>query len=303
MYHHVSLLLAKTPAKNRFEIDILRFHGPIPNVRVQDNMPPIITLHLLWGEPAVSRYKSGRIDNTVLLGHAAYDFLTDKEAQAFLLGVKENRRPETWMVVTNLLDIPRLGQPLKSKLFQAIEQGDVKTLEELFNAGVEPNVRAPNGMTPLQAAVIAGHVKVVETLLEHGADPNLPTQDAQQESAMHLAARHPGPKGSELVSLLTTSTADLNATNSHLQTPLHLAVERDNLTSALALIKEGAKLDEKDQAGQTPRHLFQDKYAGIINDPTIDDIQMAIEKTDAQLKKRSNFLRKQTTPTPYKTPN
>lgn len=70
---------------------------------------------------------------------------------------------------------------------------------------------------------------------------------------MHWAARQPSTAST--IELLLEKGAKVNAKNSDLQTPLHLAAWENNLPEAMALIKGGADLVAFDAAQRTPLHL------------------------------------------------
>ncbi len=56
-------------------------------------------------------------------------------------------------------------------VFRAIRQGDCELLKDLMRRGTPPDVRAPDGTTPLMAAALHGSAEMVALLLQHGADP------------------------------------------------------------------------------------------------------------------------------------
>jgi ankyrin repeat protein len=61
-------------------------------------------------------------------------------------------------------------------LIVSSEEGYLRCLQILLEAGADPNLPGPHG-TPLHYAVSEGHIDLCELLLEHGADPNHPTLD------------------------------------------------------------------------------------------------------------------------------
>lgn len=56
---------------------------------------------------------------------------------------------------------------------RAAANGDVRTLRQLVEDGVEVNGQSPNGTTALMAAVKNGHVEAACELIELGADPEI----------------------------------------------------------------------------------------------------------------------------------
>lgn len=259
--------------------------------------PP--TLHIIWGEVAVSRMRMRQIDRLVLLNHAAYDFHSEVEAEAFLLGVRECRPPETWMLVTGAMDIVRLGQPLKSRLFEAIAATDIDAIEAMLEAGVSVNVRAPNGMTPLHAACIRGSAAVVAVLLARGAHPDTQSSDAHQDTPLHyLAAQEQGSADAN-VDLLLEANADVDSFNAKHQTPLIRAVEGNNLALALHLVRKGANLDYQDNDGNSARSLFEAKFSNIVGDALVDSFTAEIARFDNTQATHSPRRQPEPRPTPY----
>jgi len=62
---------------------------------------------------------------------------------------------------------------IRNVLSEAIQNDDIKKLDELINAGVDPNTVLVNGYTILAQAVWTNSPKVVSYLFDNGADPYL----------------------------------------------------------------------------------------------------------------------------------
>ncbi len=73
-------------------------------------------------------------------------------------------------------------------LFEAVQVGDTKRVEELLAAGEDPNLLGAQGRTLLMAAAQAGHEPIVRALLKAGAEPIL--TDELGETALMIAAAH-----------------------------------------------------------------------------------------------------------------
>ncbi|GFS24692.1 ankyrin repeat family A protein 2 [Elysia marginata] len=95
-------------------------------------------------------------------------------------------------------------------------------------------------VTPLLwRACLAGDVTLIDGELQNGrADPH--TLDRNGESCLHMAARGGQTKGLER---LLDEGLRLDHTNHNGQTPLHVAVNLDNLDIVRTIAQHGADLD------------------------------------------------------------
>jgi ankyrin repeat protein len=76
---------------------------------------------------------------------------------------------------------------LNDKLFVAIENNDIVTVEQLLRGGANVEAVGPNGLTPLMSAAEQGSVPLVSLLLQNGADAN--KRGDQDETVLSWAAR------------------------------------------------------------------------------------------------------------------
>ncbi|NDJ52905.1 MAG: hypothetical protein GYB68_07470 [Chloroflexi bacterium] len=139
----------------------------------------------------------------------------------------------------NLLDHHR-SPPLNA----AVDADHLETVKRLVEAGAAINP-FPAGRTPLMRAIRFNHREIALWLLDQGADPNVMNENG--ETALMIAVE----KQPHLVPLLLARQADPDRQGHKGETALMMAVEKGNPDSVRALLAAGAKLDIKNDAGDT----------------------------------------------------
>jgi len=120
----------------------------------------------------------------------------------------------------------------------------------LLDHGADPNIRGGTSelhATPLIFAASSGSVEVVELLLSRGAD--IEAIDSHGATAIDDAA---GADKLKMVALLAGAGADVNARRPDGDTPLHFAAYRGHTDVVRLLLALGADPSAKNNAGQTP---------------------------------------------------
>ena len=137
------------------------------------------------------------------------------------------------------------------------QQDNMRVLELLLDAGMDPNSKGDSGETALMEAALNGHHALVTLLLTRGADVSLTDSDGL--SALHRAAA--GPTSYQCVEILLDHGADPHAKNLNGETPIASAVlipltnstvEENNLRTVKALLERGADVNTRFLRGFTP---------------------------------------------------
>ena len=134
--------------------------------------------------------------------------------------------------------------PSSKRLFQAVEEGDLETLQEEVQRGVNVNAfRRDDGYTPLGLAVENGNVEVARALLRAGAESRgggiVPILKAAIES-----------RSETMVQLLIEFGADVNSLDEDRLTPLMHAAQTGNVALVDQLLAAGADAGYCEQDGE-----------------------------------------------------
>lgn len=144
-----------------------------------------------------------------------------------------------------------IDKNIQDELFKACKNGSFETVYKIListNSNVEHlvNQRDNQDNTPLIWASTKGHLEIVELLLSKGADIN--AQDKDGYTSLLCATM----KGNEEIArLLVSKKADMNLMNKHGETALIFAINRKHFNIAELLIESGSDVNIKDKDGDT----------------------------------------------------
>ena len=155
----------------------------------------------------------------------------------------------------------------------AARWGDGAMMQALIDAGADFELFDSRGHMALHLAARWGNCEAVRCLLANGADSD--ARDTRGAGVLHLAAdradtaelagmleaaetgtdyvppEDPEVWGNaEMIALLVSKGAEIDATDDYDRTPLHYA--SDNLITLGALLGAGAEINARDETGETP---------------------------------------------------
>ncbi|XP_051481070.1 CARD- and ANK-domain containing inflammasome adapter protein-like [Apus apus] len=139
----------------------------------------------------------------------------------------------------------------KSPLHFAAERGDKTMVEMLLNANADPNAQDKEKKTPLHVAAMRGYLSVVEVLLAKKG--RFGAKDMDGCTPMHYAAI----KGNtEMATILLTSGKYKNIDDRNIwrKTPLHIAAEYGHSDLINLLLSYRAAINALDSSKDTPLH-------------------------------------------------
>jgi ankyrin repeat protein len=144
------------------------------------------------------------------------------------------------------------------ELLDAAAQGHLAKVDELLDAGCDPNTAHPQyGNTPLSRACFTNRVEIIERLLQRGADPNLrityrsPVDGRVEKGVVALMFA----RSLEAVSALLEAGADPNIADEEGATPLMRAVLATPPAAVRALLASGANAQARKQNGDSAADL------------------------------------------------
>lgn len=161
------------------------------------------------------------------------------------------------------------NSPLHAALLSGGRDTVAKEITELLIAkGCKLNVPNNEGDDPLLLAMGKGLIRVCQLLLSHNVDSL--TVNKQGNSTLHKASDHGYSELSEM--LLGVQPALLNLKNFQGDTPLHLAVRSNYTDVVVSLMRRGASLAIRNNAGETPvdlatadeRDIFATRHPDLV---------------------------------------
>uniref|UniRef100_A0ABD2XR30 Uncharacterized protein n=1 Tax=Trichogramma kaykai TaxID=54128 RepID=A0ABD2XR30_9HYME len=165
----------------------------------------------------------------------------------------------------------------------ACQTGCDDVVKKFLELGQDPNCLSNEYGSPLYMAINSEQEQVVKLLLSKGADPNL--AKANGSTPLHLICDQTGDKDNFVKLLFELSNEKylpikVDSQNRLGETPLRLALKKDNKKMTEFLLRSGANPNLAARVGMTPLHIIS-AYGNLemmeIFFKTIDDIHKMVE--------------------------
>ena len=153
----------------------------------------------------------------------------------------------------------------------AISHHDVSMTKFLIQEGAKC-AQEWRGRPPIHIACEFGDHRIMKFLLDVGASAS--SLDAQQEQPLHtlMSVQHSSLDASDLIELLISRGADVNARTGTNETPLHLSCKNPNVDTIRSLLVHGADPGLVCEGGKTalhvlaeiPRHISHDTFLAVF---------------------------------------
>jgi ankyrin repeat protein len=137
-------------------------------------------------------------------------------------------------------------------LLDAAERNHQELVHLLLQAGANVNHRGREELTALHLMAMNGNLTAARELFQYGSEVDPRAGEWKSLTPLHLAARN---NRREVVRLLLSKGAQIEAKEKVNSTPLLLASSSGSLASLELLISSGASLDAQNLAGATALHL------------------------------------------------
>ncbi|KUJ19727.1 ankyrin [Mollisia scopiformis] len=142
----------------------------------------------------------------------------------------------------------------RSRLFDAILNGDEEEVTEMLFSGTSIRMRDTNNNTPLHAAILKGNVAIVNSILNYRAD--IDATGFKRRAPLHLAIA-----SKTLAQLLLKRSPILSPQDDEGNTPLHFLLntkdwwdDQDATTLISSLLSSGADVNIINRFGESPLH-------------------------------------------------
>jgi cytohesin len=142
------------------------------------------------------------------------------------------------------------------ELYNAAKRDDIDNVVRALKHGADPNVRGPDGYTPLHIAAHENYPELAKVLIKYGAKVDL--KDRYGNTPLHVAA-YTG--SADVAKVLLESGANPNATNNGGHTPLHAAAYEGRLNVASLLLEHGADPCITNNDGDIPLVTARKRHA------------------------------------------
>ena len=227
-------------------------HSYAVNCKRADDITP---LHL------AARYKHENIVK-VLLEQGAHPSARCNKGQTTLHWLAS---PSDTPITETLIDLLMRDRPPfgvadnegTTPLMIACQYGRLLLATRLIHHGADVRAIGKGGQTALHYAALDGNTQMISLLVANGAKLEAKTY-TDSATPLHYAAGR-SSDSSDTIGQLLRARANKEATTAYGNTPLHLAIKRDNKACITFLLESGANIEAPNGDGSRPLHVAADK--------------------------------------------
>lgn len=222
-------------------VDLLIEHGADVNRAVEDGFTPLMTAISLRNLHMVHALLEAGANPTAINGEGDTPLTIAKKVRNRSISQAVERAAEG-------LYRPEEELSTKDRLFRAIRNRDLETIEGLLEGKIDLSVWNTMEQTPLAHAVAVGDAAIVEALLEAGAD----VDDGGSGTMRHnLSPLHGAVEGRHVDILELLLQHDAKVDGDGEEPPLFVAARRGCAACIRVLLEHGADAKSEDSEGTT----------------------------------------------------
>lgn len=217
----------------KWTIGILISAGCDTNLCPLSNMSP---LHY-----AAGTWQGTQLVNTLIKAGAEVNRNTDISSP-LMTAISKNKTVNTDIVralINAGADVNYKNPSKRSVLHVAVAKSLDISVKDLLAAGADANSLDSEGISPLWVAVCENNISIAPLLLEYGANVNY----AHKQFNMSLLCRASSNGNEKMVKLLLDHNADVNMSTILGATPLHYAVDNNDICIVKLLLSKNCALD------------------------------------------------------------
>lgn len=156
------------------------------------------------------------------------------------------------LLIDNKANINYTDENGFNPLNMAIESGDMELTKFLITNGANVNSLMQDGVSLIGYAIAQNNMDLLQILIENGANVNYTNGDSWADTPLKTASR----LGLDnVVRILLTRNADINAVDMNGNTALHTAALNSQLSIVKLLLEKNPNLDIQNKVGNTALHL------------------------------------------------
>ena len=232
----------------------------------------------------VLQWVQGSIKNCKNLEERIADLKEQKYKQSNIDGYREVHSPENLKKWEEILALLNEGlerekcKDLKSPIWAALKEGDVKKVQEILGKNININIQNQDGQTPLVVAVLNGKQEIAALLLEHGspmeiADKKGNTEFSYAKNMLKILEDAQEKRNIQiLIKEIERNPSLINTKDKNGETPLMQAVAIGNIDVIQIFLKSGADPNIRNNKNETLEDVICTRGKYLIQKNKIIDI-------------------------------
>ncbi|WP_425377967.1 ankyrin repeat domain-containing protein [Spiroplasma endosymbiont of Polydrusus pterygomalis] len=184
--------------------------------------------------------------------------INNNELTFLQVSIANNKIDIIKLLLANGINVNEKGKYNSSALYTATFYGDIDIVKLLLSHGADVNARNNNGLTLLHVAIDREYLIIVKLSLDNGADVNAKNYNFDLTPLISALSSNNVDIFNELVTNQNSKDKiNINESNKKMSnfTPLHFAVQKNQINFIKLLLSYGANVKATDKDGNIPLHI------------------------------------------------